>query len=257
MEKFARNWTCPHCGRPQTATEEDFASGSIHFYMTKSILGHIGIHSTAVCCANPECRMPMVHLEIGKTVSKPRSAAREFADDPALFSRRLIPENSAKPQPDYIPEALREDYLEACMIRELSPKASATLSRRCIQGMIHDYCSISKGRLIDEINELKKRVDDGNAPKGVSEESVDAIDHVRGIGNIGAHMGKDINLIVPVDPEEAQILIDLIESLFEEWYVARNRRQARLAKIASLAAEKKSLIAEQKKPRQEPPKESD
>ena len=29
-----------------------------------------------------------------------------------------------------------------------------------------------------------------------------AIDAVRSIGNIGAHMEKDINLIVDVDPEE-------------------------------------------------------
>jgi hypothetical protein len=34
---------------------------------------------------------------------------------------------------------------------------------------------------------------------------VDAIDHVRKIGNIGAHMEADINVIVEVEPKEAQI----------------------------------------------------
>ena len=45
--------------------------------------------------------------------------------------------------------------------------------------------------------------------------SVDAIDAVRKIGNIGAHMERDINLIVDIDPNEAAILIGLIELLFQ------------------------------------------
>jgi len=48
-----------------------------------------------------------------------------------------------------------------------------------------------------------------------------------------------ITQIVDVDPEEAQILIDLVELLFEDWYVARNDRTKHLAKIRSIAEEKK------------------
>jgi len=33
----------------------------------------------------------------------------------------------------------------------------------------------------------------------------EAIDAVRKLGNIGAHMEKDINVIVDVDPEEAEL----------------------------------------------------
>jgi hypothetical protein len=61
---------------------------------------------------------------------------------------------------------------------------------------------------------------------------------VRGIGNIGAHMEKDINLVVEVDPGEAQALIELVEMLFEEWYGSRHRRQARLEHIAQIAEAK-------------------
>ncbi|MBV2148535.1 DUF4145 domain-containing protein [Sphingobium sp. AS12] len=160
-----------------------------------------------------------------------------------MYFWNLLPENNAKPQPAYIPEPIVEDYVEACRIRNLSPKASATLSRRCLQGMIRDFCGISKARLIDEINELKRRVDEGKAAPGVNFEAVEAIDQVRGIGNIGAHMEKDINLIIPVDADEAQLLIQLIEMLFEEWYVARHSRQQRLARIASVSDEKKAAIA--------------
>jgi hypothetical protein len=52
-------------------------------------------------------------------------------------------------------------------------------------------------------------------------------------------MESDISLIIPVDKGEAQILIELIETLFDEWYVARNRRQTRLQAIEKIAGEKK------------------
>ena len=145
------------------------------------------------------------------------------------------------PQPDYIPEAVRRDYIEACAIRDLSPKASATITRRCIQGIIRDFCGITKNRLIDEIKELRARVDAGQAPAGVQADTVDAIDHVRRIGNIGAHMEADINVIVDVDPEEAQVLIELTELLFYEWYVATKNRTERLENLRLIAAEKKEL----------------
>ena len=52
-------------------------------------------------------------------------------------------------------------------------------------------------------------------------------------------MEKDINHIVPVDAGEAQALIDLIEILFDDWYVARENRQNRLGRIGAIAAVKK------------------
>lgn len=52
-------------------------------------------------------------------------------------------------------------------------------------------------------------------------------------------MEKDISVIVDVDPGEAQTLIELIEMLFDEWYVARHTREGRLAKIKQIAADKK------------------
>lgn len=64
--------------------------------------------------------------------------------------------------------------------------------------------------------------------------------HVRSIGNIGAHMEKDINVVVDVDKGEAQALIDLIEMLFKDWYVAKAQREKRLADIKKIAEEKKT-----------------
>jgi hypothetical protein len=105
--------------------------------------------------------------------------------------------------------------------------------------MIRDFCQISKRRLIDEIQELRKRVDAGNAPRGVEAETMDAIDAVREVGNVGAHMKANINEIVDVDPNEAQALIELVEMLFTDWYVARHQRQERLKRVTNVAAGKK------------------
>jgi hypothetical protein len=104
--------------------------------------------------------------------------------------------------------------------------------------MIRDFCGISKATLFKEIETLRAAVTEGTAPAGVTPETVEAIDHVRSVGNIGAHMEKDINVIVAVDPGEAQALIELVELLFDEWYVARQTRQDRLARVKLIAAQK-------------------
>jgi hypothetical protein len=102
---------------------------------------------------------------------------------------------------------------------------------------------------VDEINELRDQVHSGKAPPSVQPDTLAAIEQVREIGSIGAHMEADTNVIVDVDPEEAQILIDLAELLFEDWYIARNDRTKHLAKILS--------VAEQKKQKQEPAQKLD
>jgi len=58
------------------------------------------------------------------------------------------------------------------------------------------------------------------------------------VGNIGAHMEEDINLIVDVDPNEAELLIGLIETLIRDWYVSREERKARLLQIKQVADQK-------------------
>ncbi len=142
---------------------------------------------------------------------------------------QLIPAADMKVLPSYVPDAIVSDYREACLIATLSPKASATLARRCLQGMIRDFWGVRPGRLVDEIEAIKEKVD-GDAWA--------AIESVRKIGNIGAHMEADINVIVDVEPEEARLLISLVETLVDEWYVARQDRKTRFGKLADLAKEK-------------------
>ena len=141
------------------------------------------------------------------------------------------PISSAKQFPKYIPEVIRQDYEEACAIVILSPKASATLSRRCLQGMIRDFWNIKESNLSKAIEKLE-----GKIP--IPQWNV--IDGVRRIGNIGAHMEKDINLIVDIDPDEAQKLIKLIEHLLEQWYINRDEQELLYADIIGIDKSKQS-----------------
>jgi Domain of unknown function (DUF4145) len=155
---------------------------------------------------------------------------RGYRDGKPHTTWALRPQGSFRSFPHYVPTAILDDYREACLIRDLSPKASATLSRRCLQGMIRDFWQIRRNRLVDEIKELQSRVD---------AKTWQAIDAVRKIGNVGAHMEKDIGVIVDVEPNEASLLISLIEGLIAEWYVERYERTQRMDMIIEAAASKK------------------
>lgn len=238
------NWVCPYCRCAQAVTEQRFSETTYPFYLDGLAEGRLALERRAIGCSNPDCERTTISIRIGNYTSTRLAGGgleHQISDDGAIFSDMVAPRSSAKPQPAYIPAPLREDYQEACLIANLSPKASATLSRRCLQGMIRDFCGISKKRLIDEIKTLKLAVEDGSADRSISAETVEAIDHLRSLGNIGAHMEADIDVIVPVDPGEAHAMIELIEMLFDEWYGARERRNKRLAKIAEIRADKDEI----------------
>lgn len=216
---------CDFCGQPTTITEPNFSSGARSFSTNRSEYGRCGFTYEAVACPNSKCKK----LSFNVSLVKYGERAGQISPVATIHSWRLLPESSAKPQPDYIPKAIRDDYYEACRIRDLSPKASATLARRCLQGMIHDFWSIEKPTLKKEIDALKSEVD---VP------TWNAIEAVRKVGNIGAHMEKDVNLIIDVEPREAQLLIGLIETLLKEWYVAKHDREEHFRKLQALAQKK-------------------
>ncbi len=132
---------------------------------------------------------------------------------------------------DYIPSNIIADYQEAILIAKLSPKASATLSRRCLQGIIRDFWGIkNKNTLYDEINAIP-------ADKITSAE-VEALQALRSIGNIGAHPEKT-GLILEVEPNEAELMIKLIEFFIENWYVKKHEQDEMLNAIKQVACNKK------------------
>ena len=144
----------------------------------------------------------------------------------------VFPVSLAKQFPDYVPLQIRQDYEEAYAISNLSPKASATLSRRCLQGMIYDFWKINKNNLAKAIEELENKVPFSQWK---------AIDAVRKVGNIGAHMEKDVDLIVDIDPTEAHVLLALIERLIRDWYIARHDDEELYNQIQQISDEKQNM----------------
>lgn len=147
---------------------------------------------------------------------------------------RIAPRTARKSYPDYIPKQIRKDYEEACLIADLSPKASATLSRRCLQGMIRDFFKVKKDSLCDEICAI------ADLP-GMSANQVSALNALRKIGNIGAHPERDINLIVDVDEDEANLMISLIEFFIQNWYIQRHDEEEMMNKIINTSQVKDEI----------------
>lgn len=186
-----------------------------------------------VVCPNDACCKTMLKIDMfDRTVVKGEWVAGEVVKR----SWRLMPRSMARQYDDYVPQAIREDYEEASLILNDSPKAAATLARRALQGIMRDFFCVKPGNLKDEIDAAETS---GKMDSGI----VAALHAVRDVGNIGAHMEKDIDLIVPVDPGEAETLLRLIELLIDETYVARNERAGRISSVLKVAEEKKAAKA--------------
>ncbi|WP_286258099.1 DUF4145 domain-containing protein [Pseudoalteromonas apostichopi] len=223
MSNFS--WTCPHCSKPTTITKNDEKVELTDLYIDNSD-GELRLLKRFIVCPNPECKKVTFEIWLHKRTTDDYGSYRT---GDLIKHWQLVPTSSAKSFPNYIPKAILADYEEACLIRDLSPKASATLARRCIQGIIRDFWQVKPARLIEEIESIKDKIDP------LVWESIDTI---RKVGNIGAHMEKDINLMVEVDPEEAELLLGLIEMLLKEWYVLREERKRRLERIVQVGVEK-------------------
>jgi hypothetical protein len=189
----------------------------------KNARGFRLLQTVFIVCPNSKCRE--FTLEASLYNADTDQVGQWYAAGPVLQTWKLIPPSNAKPFPDYIPPQIIQDYQEACLIADASPKASATLARRCLQGMIRDFWGVAKRDLKTEIEELKGHLDP---------ETWEAIDAIRKIGNIGAHMEKDVNVIIDVEPGEASKLLWLIEVLIREWYIARHQRQEALREITGI-----------------------
>ncbi len=226
-------WTCPFCSRHTTITSNDISSSS-HQLEIKNSQGYRVALSSFIVCPNTKCKKFTFTVTL-RDLRKREGPSPPYgwAHEDILAKWDLIPESLAKPFPDYIPEVILTDYSEACLIQTKSPKASATLSRRCLQGILRDYWNVKPDTLSKEISKEIEQIKDKVEPS-----IWNAIDAVRKIGNIGAHMEKDINVIVDVEPNEAYLLIELIEILLKEWYVAREERNNRVSKITAIATSK-------------------
>jgi len=138
-------------------------------------------------------------------------------------SRLVNPKASGRsPLSSEVSEKYADDYSEACLVLADSAKASAALSRRCLQLLVRDEAKVKHQDLFKEIQEL---LDRGTLPSHIAE----SLDAVRNIGNFAAHpiKSRSTGEIVPVEPGEAEWNLDVLESLFDYYFVSPARLKAR------------------------------
>lgn len=218
---------CPHCLVEFHADEQIFPLG-------KDVEGDWAIERFE--CPNPACKKAILNLVNG-TFNQDRNIWRWFiaknSQGHELVKKRELvrPKGSSRPPvPIEVPKDIADDYTEACIVLPDSTKASAALSRRCLQHLLRQAAGIKKGDLANEIQQV---LDNNQLPSHLAE----SIDAIRNLGNFAAHPLKSTSTgqIVEVEPGEAEWTLEVLEMLFDFYYVQpekiRQRRAALNAKL--------------------------
>lgn len=159
----------------------------------------------------PSCLKVVILLEAGSWVARGSAPSEldvkeEFFAWP-LHGARPVPAEVEKQSPE-----IASDYREAGLVLNFSPKASAALSRRCLQAILRKKGVANQKNLSDQIDAVIP-----NLPSHLS----DSIDAIRSQGNFAAHPIKNeaSGQIVDVEPGEADWNLDVLDMLFDFYYV--------------------------------------
>jgi hypothetical protein len=212
---------CPHC---LTAFHDKWVVVPL---VEDTDGGWVVAHATC-----PECHRVIVRLLNGS----PRIAVhtgRLAGVDDASQVLLVYPKGASRSAcPNEVPASIAEDYKEACLVIADSPKASAALSRRCLQNVLREAAKVKPGDLFDEIQAV---LDSEKLPSHISE----GLDAVRAIGNFGAHPIKSTHSgeVIPVAPGEAEWNLDVLEALFDFYFVQPALLTAKRAALDKKLAE--------------------
>lgn len=205
---------CPHC-------LENFNDSQTWWSVaTGSDADGIWLLSRRHC---PTCQRYIFTLEIGRNAQSIPQGTQNSRLTAVTRAMQVWPRGvSREPIPNEVPPSIAEDYKEACLVLSDSPKASAALSRRCLQNLFRQAAGVKPGDLYDEIQQV---IDSKKLPSTIA----NSIDAVRAIGNFGAHpiKSKVTGEIVDVEPNEAEWNLDVLESLFDFYYVLPAKAQAK------------------------------
>ena len=206
------SFKCPHCGvyfHQNWRREEIFSS-------------EFGQRIRSLATGCPSCANAVVLLEI--------HLAKSFGGDGPHESYVVFPKNpQSQPAPAEVPEKIRQDYQEACAVLPISPKASAALSRRILQTVLREN-GYNNNNLSRQIRDVIENEDAKNSLPLTLRETVDA---VRNFGNFSAHPITDQTTlqVIDVEPEEAEWCIEIVDQLFDHYYVAPAKARQKKAEL--------------------------
>lgn len=167
-------------------------------------------------CPNEVCWKPLINIRATTQPKGTAGSVDEFIALPRWPSEWPVSED--------VEEPFRTDFLEAAAILERSANASAALARRIIADVLraHGY---DQFRLDSQI---KAFVEDPAAPTFLKND----LHYLREIGDFGAHTqhSKADGEIIPVSREEAEWSIEVVDRMFQHYFVApaeaERRRQS-------------------------------
>jgi hypothetical protein len=205
---------CPHC---TISIHEDWGNGQI---IANMVLNNDWCTQIMRC---PECRKDIIRL--GRRMQGGPMPDTWMQVYPLGNSRGPIP-------PDVLP-SITKDYEEAANVLPMSAKASAALSRRCLQAVLNDagYPQRDLAKQIDAV------LNETDPKKSLPTAIHDTLDAVRNFGNFSAHPITDQTTlqIVDVEPHEAEYCLDILDGVFDQYYVkpaeAKRKRAALNAKL--------------------------
>lgn len=191
---------CPHC-------QVDIHNAARSIGVGKDIDGY-----WAVDLQNcPACSKLIIELRCNEVID-----TRAGQGEGEVLSRNFVrPRSSARPNPHPdVPMEFAQDYIEAALVLSDSPKASAALSRRCLQHILREKAMVKKSDLAREIDEV---INSKSLPSHLS----DAIDAIRNIGNFAAHPVKSTATgeVIDVEPGEAEWTLDVLDGLFDFYFI--------------------------------------
>jgi len=197
---------CPHCS---IHFHSEWQKGFVRYGnpplsdIIDEIKGHWSYRAT-IC---PECNGRTIELTLCNGSLEPLAEWRQV--HPIGANRG--------PVPSQVPNSVGQDYTEACNVLPISPKASAALSRRCLQTMLRAHGYKAKD-LAKEVDLLLAETD---PRKALPSKLRDTIDAIRNFGNFSAHPIDDVTSlqVIEVEPHEAEWCLEVIEELFDHFYV--------------------------------------
>jgi hypothetical protein len=134
------------------------------------------------------------------------------------------PESSMRPRlGDDVPAALEAEYRTASQIIPYSPEASAAIGRRLLHNFLATHIEIGER---DLAGQLQRAVDFEEIPSYLR----DALRAYSTVANLSANSDKSQrpDALTPVEPGEAEWLLDVLQSLFEHYFVQPARMRRRL-----------------------------
>lgn len=196
---------CPHCSVEVNPNFEEI-------YLGEDTQAHWSLYT--MICPNPDCGKMIIKLAAGKSLIS-QDIIMDYKIKDIQYELTVNPLTSSRPPvPREVDEKFATDYKEACLVLKFSPKASAALSRRCLQNILREKALVKPGDLYREIQQV---IDNNSLPSHLSE----SIDAIRSIGNFGTHPIKSTSTgeIVEVEVGEAEWTLDVLESLFDFYFV--------------------------------------